>query len=72
MWKQYKGKLILLIAAGILLVAAGVYAGFKLGATDRGPSSMLDPNAVTIDGEGIEPITLIGPGAGGAATGFFP
>ena len=25
-------------------------------------------NAVTIDGEGIEPITLIGPGAGGAAT----
>ena len=49
MWKQYKGKLILLIAAGILLVAAGVYAGFKLGATDRGPSSMLDPNAVTID-----------------------
>ena len=25
-------------------------------------------NAVTIDGEGIPPITLVGPGAGGAAT----
>ena len=49
MWKQYKGKLILLIAAGILLVAAGVYAGFKLGVSGRGSSSMLDPNAVTID-----------------------
>ena len=49
MWKRHKIKLILLIAAGILLLAAGVYAGFKLGATGRGPSSMLDPNAVTID-----------------------
>ena len=26
-------------------------------------------NAVTVDGEGIPPITLVGPGAGGAATG---
>src|ERR671931_1940998 len=25
-------------------------------------------NAVTIDGEGVPPITLVGPGAGGAAT----
>ena len=38
-----------MIAAGILLLAAGVYAGFKLGASGRGSSSMLDPNAMTID-----------------------
>lgn len=49
MWKQYKNKLILLIIAGVLLLVSGVYAGFKLGTTDRGLSSMLDPNAVPID-----------------------
>ena len=49
MWKQYKAKLIILIIAGILLLAAGVYAGFKLGVSGRGSSQMLDPNAVMID-----------------------
>ena len=49
MWQQHKKKLILLIITGVLLLASGIYTGFKLGASRRGASSMLDPNAVTID-----------------------
>jgi len=49
MWQQYKKKLILLIIAGVLLLASGIYTGYKLGASGRGSSTMLDPNAVPID-----------------------
>ena len=49
MWKQYKNKLILLIIAGVLLLASGIYTGYKLGASGRWSSPMLDPNAVPID-----------------------
>ena len=49
MWQQHKKKLILLIIAGLLLLASGIYTGFKLGASGRGASSMPDPNAVPID-----------------------
>lgn len=49
MWKQYKTKLILLIIAGTILLAAGVYAGFKLGRSSNNSNFMIDPNAVEID-----------------------
>ena len=49
MWKQYKKKLILLIIAGVLLLASGIYAGFQLGASGRKSSSKLDLNVVPID-----------------------
>ena len=49
MWKQYKRKLILLIIAGTMLLAAGVYAGFKLGRSGNNSNLAIDPNAVPID-----------------------
>ena len=49
MWKQYKTKLILLLLAGVLLLAAGVYAGFRLGRSGEGPNLAADPSAVKID-----------------------
>src|ERR1700755_1783915 len=59
----------------LLGVAVRTAKGIEQGAhTTLGPTStsiaqvMGVTNAVTIDGEGIPPITLVGPGAGGAAT----
>lgn len=39
----------LLMLAGVLLLAAGVYAGFRLGRSGGGSNFATDPNAVKID-----------------------
>lgn len=41
--------MILLIIAGALLLAASVYAGFKLGRSSKSANLTTDPNAVEID-----------------------
>ncbi len=61
MWKQYKTKLILLIIAGTILLAAGVYAGFKLGRSSNNSNFMIDPNAVEIDKDYLAGYNIIRP-----------